>query len=85
MSANRKHLIEYILFFTFSVFIAAILFRFHYDPGVMKILIIFISVFYSGWGIIHSALEGRLARSVFLEYALFGILVYLLLTIAQSF
>lgn len=85
MSINKRHLLEYFIFLGVSVAFLILFFNFRYNGEIIKIMIAAISVFYPLWGIIHSAFEGRLTRLIVSEYVLFGVLVFLLLTIAQTF
>jgi len=49
----------------------------------MQIVVVTVfSLFYPLWGIVHHALEGRLKRTVILEYVLISLFVFLLLLTA---
>jgi hypothetical protein len=85
MEIKRRHFLEYTMVFGLSLIFMILFFFFRSDRNILRLLSGLISSSYALWGIMHSALEGRLTRLVVLEYLLFGVLVFLLLFIALSF
>jgi hypothetical protein len=85
MEIKRRHILEYSLVLSLSLVFMLLFILFRTDHKLLTLLSGLVSSSYALWGIIHSALEGRLTRIVIIEYLLFGILVFLLLFIALSF
>ncbi len=74
----KENRVEYfILFVAISVFMFFI-YTFRFNRQMLILLSGLGSSFYIIWGIIHQWLRGKLSRNVIYEYALFGILVFLL-------
>ena len=85
METKKRHFIESIFFIGIGVlFLAAFIF-FRQNRDFLKLISGLASSTYALWGIIHSAMEGRLTPAIVVEYVLFGSLAFLLLFIALSF
>ena len=80
-NSEEYHLLHYlILFLGLSVFL--ICFRFFvYQEDYQIVIAALGSMFYSIWGVLHHAYEGRLTKLVVLEYVLFGLLSFLILVV----
>lgn len=79
MSEHERHIIEYTVVFTGLMIVFGLLIFFRYDRLAILIISGAGCLFYTFWGIIHHALEGRLTKSIALEYFLIAILVFTLL------
>jgi hypothetical protein len=82
METKKEHFIEYVFFIGVSVIFLTSFIYFRQDRSFLKLISGLVSL---TWGIIHSALEGRLTPAIVAEYVLFGSLAFLLLFIALSF
>jgi hypothetical protein len=85
METKKEHFIEYVFFIGVSVIFLTSFIYFRQDRSFLKLISGLVSLTYALWGIIHSALEGRLTPAIVAEYVLFGSLAFLLLFIALSF
>ena len=85
MENIKENRVEYfILFVAITVFMFFI-YTFRFNRQMLILLSGVGSAFYILWGIIHQWLRGKLNRNVIYEYALFGILVFLLFFTVLSF
>jgi hypothetical protein len=85
MHEKERHLLEYIVLFTGFAVLLALFYIFRYNRNALLMISGGGSVFYSIWGIIHHGLEGRLNKTIALEYMLISVLVFILLYIALSY
>jgi hypothetical protein len=85
MKDIKEHVIEYlVLFVAISVFLL-LFFTFRFNKDYLLVISALASIFYISWGIIHHIIRDRFTRSIFLEYVLFGSLIFLLLYTVLSF
>jgi hypothetical protein len=79
MNEKEKHLYHYLILVV-ALFISFSFFLFLKNDYVARLIVaIIFCVFYSFWGIMHHALEGRLTKVVVLEYILLSAFVLILL------
>lgn len=76
-----KHIIEYLILILGLGICLFTFYLFRYDPTIQLFTGFIGSLFYTLWGIVHHALEGRLNKSIFIEYLLVGIFIFSLLSI----
>lgn len=85
MNEHERHLAEYIILFTGFGVLSVMLYLFRYNREYLIMTAGGGSIFYSFWGLVHHAMEGRLTKSVALEYILISLLVFVLLYTALIF
>lgn len=80
-NSEEYHLVHYlILLMGLIIFLLCFSF-FKFLPFYQMVIAFLGCSFYITWGVLHHLLEGRLKREVVLEYFLFGLLAYLILTV----
>jgi len=76
-----KHLLEYIILLIGLVVFFIAFYLVKGTPQLQLFVGFGGSLFYVLWGIIHHAVEGRLNKSIVLEYILIGLFIFSLLSI----
>lgn len=84
MKLSTGKLLEYLLWGFVAVAYLWIIYMFRSNKTAVLISSASVSVLYCLWGIIHHALEGRLNKTLVLEYASFALLTFVLLAFALS-
>lgn len=79
MNENERHMLEYVILIVGFLSFGILIFLFRHNYSILVLILLFLSVFYTLWGIIHHALEGRLTKTIAAEYIGFSIFVLLLL------
>lgn len=75
----HNHFIHYSILVGGLAVIGFLIMLFRYDPFKQAGAVLAGSIFYSSWGIIHHAIEGRLTKLIALEYVLLSLLAFVVI------
>ncbi len=76
---HPRHFLHLAILFGGTSVICILFYVFRHIPSYQVITALTGSIFYSAWGIIHHAIEGRLTSIIAIEYILLSLLAFVVI------